>query len=67
MKGRVKWFDPQKGFGFIQTEEGNDLFVHYTGILGDDYEVLEEGEEVEFEVSEGRRGLFASAVKRITE
>lgn len=67
MKGRVKWFDPQKGFGFIQTEEGNDLFVHYTSISGDDYEVLEEGEEVEFEIAEGRRGLFATAVKRLDE
>ena len=67
MKGRVKWFDPQKGFGFIQTEEGNDLFVHYTGILSDDYEVLEEGEEVEFQIEEGRRGLHATAVQRSKE
>ena len=64
MKGTVKWFDQTKGFGFILTEEGNDIFVHYTGIEGDGFVILDEGEEVEFEVSEGRRGPQAVNVKR---
>jgi CspA family cold shock protein len=64
MKGTVKWFDQTKGFGFILTEEGNDIFVHYTGIEGEGFVVLEEGEEVSFEVSEGRRGPQATGVKR---
>lgn len=65
MKGRVKWFDTTKGFGFIHTEEGNDLFVHHSGFSEADYEILEEGEEVEFEVVQGKRGLIAANVKKI--
>ena len=63
MKGKVKWFDSAKGYGFIQTEEGNDVFVHYTGIERDGFRVLEEGQEVEFEISEGKRGPQATNVK----
>ncbi len=63
MKGKVKWFDSAKGYGFIQTEEGNDVFVHYTGIEREGFRVLEEGQEVEFDISEGKRGPQATNVK----
>ncbi len=63
MKGKVKWFDSAKGYGFIQTEEGNDVFVHYTGIEREGFKVLEEGQEVEFEISDGKRGPQATNVK----
>ena len=63
MKGKVKWFDSAKGYGFIQTEEGTDVFVHYTGIEREGFRVLEEGQEVEFEISEGKRGPQATNVK----
>jgi cold shock protein len=63
MKGKVKWFDSAKGYGFIQTEEGNDVFVHYTGIDRDGFRALEEGQEVEFEISDGKRGPQATNVK----
>ncbi len=59
-RGRVKWFDGKKGFGFIEREEGGDVFVHYTAIKSDrDYKTLEEGAVVEFEVVEGKKGLQA--------
>ena len=67
MKGRIKWYDTTKGFGFIHTEEGNDLFVHHSGIDGKKYEIFEEGEEVEFEIDEGKRGPHAVQVKRVEE
>ncbi|MFO7922249.1 MAG: cold-shock protein [Bacteroidales bacterium] len=63
MKGKVKWFDSAKGYGFIQTEEGNDVFVHYTGIEREGFRALEEGQEVEFDISEGKRGPQATNVK----
>jgi CspA family cold shock protein len=63
-KGKVKWFDRRKGFGFIETEEGNDLFVHYSEIQGDGYKSLDEGEEVEFEVKSGPKGDQASNVTK---
>jgi len=56
MKGTVKWFDSAKGYGFITTEEGSDVFVHYTGILKEGFRGLDEGQKVEFEVSEGKKG-----------
>ncbi|MGM0508410.1 MAG: cold-shock protein [Fusobacteriota bacterium] len=56
MTGTVKWFDAKKGFGFIQTEEGEDVFVHYSGIEGDGFKTLEDDQEVEFEVVEGEKG-----------
>lgn len=56
MKGTVKWFDTAKGYGFITTEKGSDIFVHYTGIAKDGFRVLEEGQEVEFDVDEGKKG-----------
>jgi len=54
--GRVKWFDEKKGFGFIEREEGNDVFVHFRAITGQGYKTLTEGQEVEFEVEQGQKG-----------
>ncbi len=56
MKGTVKWFDSAKGYGFITTEAGSDIFVHYTGINKEGFRGLEEGQKVEFEVGEGKKG-----------
>lgn len=67
MNGRIKWYDTTKGFGFIHTEEGNDLFLHHSGVIGAGYEIFEEGDEVEFDIAEGRRGPHAINVKRIEE
>lgn len=63
--GTVKWFHNDKGYGFISRENGEDLFVHYSAIDGDGYRSLEEGEDVEFEITEGQKGLQASEVKRV--
>lgn len=63
MKGKVKWFNKDKGFGFILTEEGNDVFVHYTGIAKNGFRTLEEGQEVFFELSEGKKGMQAIEVR----
>lgn len=56
MKGTVKWFNSTKGFGFITTEEGKDVFVHFSAIKMDGYKQLEENEQVEFEVADGEKG-----------
>ena len=64
MKGTVKWFDVKKGFGFIQQDDGNDVFVHHTNISGNGFKVLEDGESVEFDVVEGDKGLQAQNVVR---
>jgi len=61
-KGKVKWFSNQKGYGFITSEEGKDIFVHYSVIKGDGYKTLKEGQEVEFEVSQGPKGEQANNV-----
>ena len=61
-KGRVKWFNEKKGFGFISREEGNDVFVHFSAINREGYKVLYEGDEVEFEVTNGPKGPQASNV-----
>ena len=53
MKGTVKWFNAKKGFGFISDEEGNDVFVHFSALQMDGFKVLDEGDEVEFEVIDG--------------
>ena len=66
-KGKVKWFSNQKGYGFVTTEEGKDVFVHYSAITGDGYKTLDEGEEVEFEVTQGPKGEQATDVmKKVT-
>ncbi len=65
MNGTVKWFNAEKGFGFITTEEGEDVFVHFSQIQKDGFKSLEEGEEVEFEVVEGEKGLQAENVVSI--
>ncbi len=67
MKGTVKWFDVKKGFGFIQQEDGNDVFVHHSNISGNGFKVLEDGESVEFDVVEGDKGLQAENVVRAGE
>lgn len=63
-KGRVKWFNAEKGFGFIERDGGNDVFVHFSAINMDGYKTLEEGTEVQFEVVEGAKGPQASNVSR---
>lgn len=60
--GTVKWFDNEKGFGFIQQSDGRDVFVHYTGISGEGRKTLEEGQAVSFEVTAGSKGLQAQNV-----
>ena len=64
-KGTVKWFNNQKGFGFISDEQGNDVFVHYSGIQPNGFKSLEEGQEVEFEVIEGQKGPQAVNVVKL--
>ncbi|MGM0508413.1 MAG: cold shock domain-containing protein [Fusobacteriota bacterium] len=65
MTGTVKWFDAKKGFGFITTEEGDEVFVHYSGIAGDGFKTLEDDQEVEFEVVEGEKGPQAVEVSAV--
>ncbi|OEK52273.1 cold-shock protein [Staphylococcus equorum] len=60
--GTVKWFNADKGFGFIERESGNDLFVHFSGIAAEGYKSLEEGQSVEFDITEGQRGEQATNV-----
>ncbi len=67
IRGTVKWFNSEKGFGFITRSDGDDLFVHYSEIQTDGYRSLEEGATVEFEVTEGRKGMQASAVTVVTD
>ena len=64
-KGTVKWFNSEKGFGFITKEEGNDVFVHFSAIQGDGFKTLEEGQKVSFDVTQGNRGDQAANVERI--
>ena len=62
MKGTVKWFNEEKGFGFITAENGSDVFVHFSEIKADGFKRLEEGQKVTFETAEGQRGLQAQNV-----
>ena len=64
-KGTVKWFNNQKGYGFISDESGKDVFVHYTGLNMDGFKTLDEGLAVEFEVTEGEKGPQAVNVTRL--
>ncbi|HPP66705.1 MAG TPA: cold shock domain-containing protein [bacterium] len=64
-KGKVKWFNNAKGYGFVERENGEDVFVHYTAIAGDGYKTLEEGCTVEFEVVQGKKGLQATNVVKL--
>lgn len=64
-QGKVKWFNSEKGFGFIERENGNDVFVHFSAILGEGYKTLEEGQVVNFEVEEGTRGPQAANVEKL--
>ncbi len=64
-RGKVKWFSNQKGYGFITAEGGKDVFVHYSAIKGDGYKTLEEGTEVEFEITQGPKGEQATNVTRV--
>ena len=65
MKGTVKWFNAEKGYGFISTEGGEDVFVHYSAIQTDGFKTLDEGQAVEFEISEGNRGPQAANVIKL--
>jgi len=64
-KGTVKWFNRIKGFGFIERPDGDDVFVHYKAIEGEGFKELNEGDEVEFEIVEGPKGLQAANVRKI--
>ena len=63
-QGTVKWFKSEKGFGFIQREAGDDVFVHFSAIQGDGYRSLEEGQKVSFDVTKGPKGFQAENVER---
>jgi cold shock protein len=63
-KGKVKWFNEKKGYGFIEQDNGQDVFVHYTSVQGDGFKTLTQGDEVEFEVVEGKKGPQAANVVR---
>lgn len=65
MHGRVKWFSAEKGYGFIEREGGNDIFVHFSAIQGEGYKSLAEGQEVEFEIVDGVRGPQAANVVKL--
>ena len=64
-RGKVKWFDSQKGYGFITPESGSDVFVHHSAIQGEGYKTLEEGQEVELEVQQGPKGEQATNVVKL--
>ena len=63
--GKVKWFNNEKGFGFIEVEGGDDVFVHFSAITGEGFKSLEEGQEVSFEIVEGNRGPQAANVQKL--
>jgi CspA family cold shock protein len=65
MTGKVKWFNAEKGYGFIESEEGGDVFVHFSAIQIDGFKTLEEGQAVEFDIVEGARGPQAANVTKI--
>jgi CspA family cold shock protein len=63
--GKVKWFNNSKGYGFIQQEDGTDIFVHFSAISGEGYKTLDEGQSVQFEVTQGPKGLQAANVSKV--
>jgi len=63
--GTVKWFNAEKGYGFISVEEGNDVFVHFSAIVGDGFKTLDEGQRVEFNIVQGQRGPQAENVVKL--
>lgn len=65
MQGKVKWFNAEKGYGFIETEEGGDVFVHFSAIQSEGFKTLEEGQAVEFDIVEGARGPQAANVIKL--
>ena len=65
MKGKVKWFNNEKGYGFLEGDGGEDVFVHFTAIQGDGYKSLEEGQEISFDIVEGNRGPQAASVVKL--
>ena len=65
MQGKVKWFNAEKGYGFIESNEGGDVFVHYSAIQSEGFKTLDEGQEVEFDVVEGARGPQAANVIKL--
>ena len=65
MEGKVKWFNNAKGYGFIGRDDGPDVFVHYSAIVGEGYRTLQEGEAVEFEIGQGPKGPQATNVKKV--
>ena len=64
-KGSVKWFNDQKGYGFVTQEDGTDIFVHFSAIQGEGFKTLHEGQEVEFDVADGPKGPQASNVRPV--
>jgi CspA family cold shock protein len=64
--GHVKWFNNSKGYGFIGRDDGPDVFVHYSAIVGDGYRTLQEGDAVEFEIVEGQKGPQAANVSKVS-
>ncbi|MGV8079483.1 MAG: cold-shock protein [Syntrophales bacterium] len=64
-EGKVKWFNEKKGFGFIQTDEGEDIFVHFSAIQDSGFKTLQEGQRVSFDIEKGQKGLAAANVKAL--
>ena len=65
IKGKVKWFNDSKGFGFLEQENGEDVFCHFSAITGEGFKSLQEGDSVEFDVEKGPKGLQAANVRRL--